>query len=116
MQLVIHRGTNVIGGTCIEIKSSNCRIILDAGLPLMDKAGREIDEGKLEHPSIENGILSDIDGLYKNQDPDIDAALISHAHLDHYGLLDHIHFFCLAIFLGLAFETSYFLIYKHRLL
>ena len=90
-QIIIHRGAHTIGGSCIEINHNGFRIILDVGMPLMEKGGEEIDENKLKHPSIENGILPDVKGLYKNQVPDVDAVFISHAHMDHYGLLDHIH-------------------------
>jgi ribonuclease J len=30
----IYRGTREIGGTCIELESEGCRILLDLGLPL----------------------------------------------------------------------------------
>ena len=90
-QLIIHRGTQTIGGSCIEIRSGNNRIVLDLGMPLMGDGGVELDEEKVKAPSVENGILPNIDGLYKNQRPQIDAVLISHSHQDHHGLLNHIH-------------------------
>lgn len=90
-QIIIHRGTDTIGGSCIEINSNGSRIILDLGMPLMEKDGKEIAPDKLENPSIENGILPDVKGLYKDQSPGIDAVLISHAHIDHYGLLNFLH-------------------------
>ena len=90
-QLTIHRGAHTIGGTCIEIRVENSRIILDLGLPLMGKGGTQIDEEDLLNPSIENGILPKVEGLYKKQQPSVEAVLISHSHIDHYGLLNYLH-------------------------
>ena len=36
MNLKIHRGTQEIGGSCIEVWSNNTRIVLDFGMPLVE--------------------------------------------------------------------------------
>jgi ribonuclease J len=35
MNLTIHRGTNQIGGTCIELQTANTRILIGFGMPLI---------------------------------------------------------------------------------
>jgi ribonuclease J len=90
-QIIIHRGTNTIGGSCIEICSGNERIILDLGMPLMEKDGADLDLEAIKNPSIKNGILPDIKGLYTHQSPSVDAVILSHPHIDHYGLMDWVH-------------------------
>ena len=67
MKIKIHRGSNEIGGTCIELSTERTTILLDLGLPLSKK---------------------DPDPDLKNIKPD--AVLISHPHLDHYGLIDRL--------------------------
>lgn len=68
LRIKIHRGAKQIGGTCIELAHQGTRIALDLGMPLDGKPG---DQGLL--PPIAG------DGLA--------AILISHPHLDHYGVL-----------------------------
>jgi len=67
VKVIIHRGTNEIGASCVEIKSGGNRIFLDAGLPL--------NSGQAALPQG----IQDSDGLF-----------ISHGHLDHCGLLDRV--------------------------
>lgn len=95
MKLTIHRGSREIGGSCIEVAHCNTRIILDIGMPLVDADGASLEFGKFRNkplPELQTmGILPQVKGLYKNSsDKSIGAVLISHAHLDHYGLLEHI--------------------------
>jgi ribonuclease J len=92
MKLTIHRGANEIGGSCVEIQSGDSRILIDFGMPLVDKNRERFDSDGIAGKSIEElkkeKTLPDIRGLYRGEKPQIDAILISHSHLDHYGLLD----------------------------
>ena len=75
MQLIIHRGTHEIGGSCVEIRDKNTRLLFDLGLPLNN---------------TEN-IKLNINGLYKNDKSEINGIFITHSHPDHYGLLDSVN-------------------------
>lgn len=65
MKVLIHRGSQEIGGTCIQLSTQNSTILLDLGLPL-SKDSRSLDVTTLR----------------------LDAVLISHPHQDHFGLID----------------------------
>lgn len=71
MKVRIHRGTKEIGGTCIELAAAGDRLVLDYGLPL---------DGD---PSDES-LVPEVGGN------DLMAVVISHPHIDHYGLLHHL--------------------------
>ena len=66
--VTIHRGSQQIGGTCVEITHGGQSLVLDAGLPL--------DGVVPSRPPVFQGKLA--------------AVLLSHAHLDHWGLLREI--------------------------
>ena len=98
MQIVIHRGTHEIGGTCVEIKSKNSRIIVDLGIPLTDpkdkkkKFDNRILRNKTIPELLREGILPKVIGLYEGY-PDekpVNAVLISHPHQDHYGFCSYV--------------------------
>jgi ribonuclease J len=78
MKVCIHRGTQEIGGTCIEVESKGKRIVLDVGLPL--------DAGDTENAET---LLPKVSGFLET-DKTLLAILISHPHLDHFGLTKHI--------------------------
>lgn len=65
MKILIHRGSNEIGGTCIQLSTEETTIFLDLGLPL-SKTSKEINISNIRP----------------------DAVLISHPHQDHFGLID----------------------------
>ena len=79
-QIIIHRGAHTIGGSCVEIMHNAHRILIDIGTPLMEPGGGELDENDLKNPTIDNEILPNIKGLYKDDNPDISAIFISHSH------------------------------------
>jgi len=80
MKITIHRGTREIGGSCIELQSHHSRILIDYGLPLPQS----------EKESAEDALI-DIKGLHAGEQPTFDAILLSHPHLDHYGLFSYIN-------------------------
>ena len=65
MEILVHKGTHEIGGTCIQVSSGKTTILLDVGLPL----------------SADSPIM-DVSQLK------VDAVLISHPHQDHFGLMN----------------------------
>jgi ribonuclease J len=64
MEVTIHKGSQEIGGTCIQLSSGKTSILLDAGLPL-SAASQPVDLSRLS----------------------VDALLVSHPHQDHFGLM-----------------------------
>jgi ribonuclease J len=95
MILTIHRGSRQIGGSCVELRSAcGDRIMLDVGMPLTRPDGGEWPRGTMARPGEElrrEKVLPDIDGLYAGSTPGVSALVLSHAHLDHYGLAHHVH-------------------------
>lgn len=73
LTITVHRGTETIGGSCIEIADLNGeRLILDAGRPL-------------DAPREATGLLPDT--LDVNRPATV---IFSHGHMDHWGLIDEI--------------------------
>lgn len=73
LTITVHRGTQTIGGSCIEITSRDGeRLILDAGRPL-------------DAPREATGLLPDT--LDVNRPATV---IFSHGHMDHWGLIGEI--------------------------
>ncbi|OFX38807.1 MAG: hypothetical protein A2X08_08830 [Bacteroidetes bacterium GWA2_32_17] len=80
MVIIIHRGTNQVGGSCIEVYTEQARIIFDVGEELPDKFQPEREKKLL--------IVDDLFVNSKTTDRKIDGIIISHNHGDHIGLID----------------------------
>jgi ribonuclease J len=95
MNFKIHRGTQEIGGSCVEIWTATTRILVDFGLPLVDRDGSEFNIEKYKNLTaeelIKSRVLPDVKGIYDGDHVLIDALLISHAHQDHWGLYNYIN-------------------------
>ena len=91
MKIKVHRCTKEIGGNCIEISTKKNRVIFDFGMPLVESDKSEFNFNKYKSLSIKElvkkEILPDAKGLYKDKHKPIDAIVISHPHLDHYGFM-----------------------------
>ena len=81
--ITIHRGTQQIGGSCVEVRCGSTRLIVDAGTELPG-----IDES--EEQSDEMQPLLKVPGLFADDGPPVKAVLLSHNHGDHSGLLPYI--------------------------
>jgi len=77
MQVRIHRGAHEIGGSCVEVESNGSRIVLDVGKPLWAEWNEHVP-------------LPLVAGLAEGSDPSLAGLLISHPHMDHYGLIDQV--------------------------
>jgi ribonuclease J len=75
MRVIVHGGAGQIGGNCIAVSSGPTRIILDAGLPL----GADLERGP-QVPAVP--------GLFDTTGHAVDGLFLSHAHADHFGLIE----------------------------
>ena len=82
---------------CIEVAADDGnRILLDLGMPLVAHDGGDFPRGTPQRPTqelIAEDILPDIPGLFPHDPtaPAVAAIILTHSHLDHYGLAHHAH-------------------------
>ena len=102
MEIIIHRDTEKIGGSCVElISEQGSRIVLDIGMPLMEDDESRFDFAEYKElpvaDLVEEGVLPDIENFYEfsevkaDSDREVAGVLLSHSHQDHYGLVDYVH-------------------------
>ena len=77
MKVCVYRGTNEIGGNCIEVATKNTRVLFDFGLPL----------SSMEEDKPLTDYKVNCSGVYTDEVPSVNAIFITHNHPDHYGLL-----------------------------
>jgi len=103
MNFKIHRGTKEIGGSCVEIWTELTRLVVDFGMPLVNPDKTRFNSNEIKKVSarvlIEKGILPKIQSFYDKSENT--ALILSHAHQDHYGLINYLHEDC-DIYLGKA--------------
>jgi len=93
--LTFYGGVGEIGGNKILLTDSKTRVFLDFGMNF-EKEKRYYEPPYLQPRNEDHllglGILPPLKGLYKNDEtePSIDAVLLSHPHLDHYGYLKYL--------------------------
>ncbi|RLA94864.1 MAG: MBL fold metallo-hydrolase [Deltaproteobacteria bacterium] len=76
MKIKIHRGAREVGGSCVEISGKLSTILVDLGLPL--------DFNREE--TTESYLPDSVRSLFHHSGKSITGVLLSHPHLDHYGL------------------------------
>ena len=82
---------------CIEAAADDgARILLDLGMPLIAPDGGDFRRGTPQRPTAEliaDGILRDVPGVFPHDPtaPDVAAIILTHSHLDHWGLAHHAH-------------------------
>jgi ribonuclease J len=88
--VTVYRGSNEIGGNCVELATTKSRLILDVGMPLSEMADsgtskrRKADRDYL----IYCGAILPIPGLFA-PGPEIDGILLGQAHGDDFGLIEY---------------------------
>ena len=76
MQITIHRGSHQVGGSCVELTCQDAAILIDVGLPL------DFDLNDDPRSHLPQPLFKEIEESNKK----LHAVILSHAHLDHYGL------------------------------
>lgn len=92
MNVIIHRGTRQIGGSCVEVQTGIDRVLLDLGLPLtVPGDDAQPVAGQSVQALLKSGVLPCVGGVYAGDIPEVWAVIISHVHQDHMGLANLIH-------------------------
>jgi ribonuclease J len=92
--LTFYGGVNEIGGNKILLKDGDTKVFFDFGMSFAAKRqyySPPYLSPKSEKSLRELGILPRVRGVYINEEPEIDAVFISHAHMDHSAYISFIN-------------------------
>ena len=82
---------------CIEVAADDgTRVLLDLGMPLTAPDGGDFPWGTPQRPTAEllaEGVLRNVPGVFPDDPtaPGVAAIILTHSHLDHFGLAHHAH-------------------------
>ncbi|MEM2995238.1 MAG: MBL fold metallo-hydrolase [Candidatus Bathyarchaeia archaeon] len=92
--ITFYGGVNEIGGNKILLKDRDVKVLFDFGMPFTAKRqfyAPPYLSPKSEKALKELDILPKIRGIYSEEQPEINAVFISHAHLDHSAYISFIN-------------------------
>jgi ribonuclease J len=89
-------GVGEIGGNKILVEDKDARVLLDFGMSISQRSRFFSDpyvSPRRPESLLSLGIIPGIDGVYSwdTRETRLDAIVLSHAHLDHYGYLSMVH-------------------------
>lgn len=80
----------------LQVSGRRGLLVLDLGMPLQEPDGGDFPRGTPQRPTRElivEGVLVDVAGVFPHDTtaPGVAAIVLTHSHLDHYGLAHHAH-------------------------
>jgi len=94
MEVIVHRGTHMIGGSCVELCSGSSSLFLDAGARLPGVGDNNLPEG----PEL------DLKKIMSPKGRAVEGVLFSHCHGDHTGLMGKVPY-NVKVFMGEKTES-----------
>ena len=86
MTLRFYGGVNEVGGNKVLLEDSDTKILIDFGMSFSQRSKYYSDpflSPRSADSLKELGVLPDLKGVYEDSTPEVQAVLLSHAHMDH---------------------------------